>query len=332
VELSIVGAGAIGLNLGARLGRAGCEVLFVVLRPEVARAIEGDGVRITDPATGEHRQSAARAVVGPASAAARLERGPVLLCVRANQTESLAVSLARCAPNATLVSTQNDVDNEAKLALHFSSVIGMAVRQTCTLESDNVVRASGSGRVILGRHPRGTDAEVRELAQALERAGFDVGLSQEIAEDKWLKLCVNLTSPANALIRRQDHRSRAFVEIKARLLEEARAALDAAGIVARSCDGRDRSLDEEIRHQRSSLELGTSLRTLPLYNAVWAALRHQGKSLEADRYHQRIIDIARQHGTPATTHETMLRALLHAWKQRLGPECYGAEELLPGGA
>jgi hypothetical protein len=113
-------------------------------------------------------------------------------------------------------------------------------------------RAVGPGRLILGAHPRGAGPDVEALAQVLRAAGYDVGISQQIGEDRWLKLCVNLMSPPNALIRREDHTTRAFVEIKARLLEEARAVLAAAGIEARSGDGRDRSLAEEITCRRRS--------------------------------------------------------------------------------
>ena len=39
MKLVVLGAGSVGLNLGARLSRAGCEVHFVVRSPEVAYAI-----------------------------------------------------------------------------------------------------------------------------------------------------------------------------------------------------------------------------------------------------------------------------------------------------
>ncbi len=328
-RVSVVGAGAVGLNLGARLARSGCDVLFVTRRAQVAAAIEADGVTVADPTSHARWRSRARAVSGIERAGPALGQGPVLLCVRAEETAAVAASLAGCAPGATLVSAQNDVDNEPLLARYFGSVIGMVVRQTCTREGETSILAAGRGRLILGRHATGVDRATRELAGTFEGAGFDVGLSEKIADDKWLKLCVNLMSPPNALIRKCDHRTRAFVEIKARLLEEARAALAAAGITARSCDGRDRSLEEEIRHQRESLGLGTSDRALPLYNAVWAALRDPRKSLEADRYHERILDLARTHDTAAPTHERMLHALLRARNLGLGPECYRAEELLP---
>lgn len=328
LEISIIGTGAVGLNLGARLACSGCDVLFVARRPEVARAIVSQGVFVIDPATGAEQHAPARAVTGIEAARGSLDRGPVLLCVRAPETAGLAPVIASCSPRATVVSAQNDVDNESNLARHVGSVIGMVVRQTCTVERDNAVLATGAGRVILGRHPSGVDTEVMDLAAQCGRAGFDVSLSEDIHADKWLKLTRNMLSSANALIRKSDHETREFVEIKARILEEARAALDSAGISTRSCDGRDRSLDEEIAHQRRSLELGTSARSLPLYNAVWAALRQPGKSLEADAYHRRVIALATRHGLRAPAHEVMLEAVVEAWRKRRGPERHGAAELL----
>jgi 2-dehydropantoate 2-reductase len=154
-----------------------------------------------------------------------------------------------------------------------------------------------------------------------------VGISSRIAEDRWLKLCVNLMSAPNALIRREDHDSPPFVEVKARLLEEAQAVLAATGIEARSCDGKDRSLDQEIRHQRESLERGTSARRLPLYNQVWSSLQSDAP-LEADGYHQRILELAAARGLRAPTHARVLEKLIEAKTGRRGPECLQAAELL----
>jgi ketopantoate reductase len=138
---------------------------------------------------------------------------------------------------------------------------------------------------------------------------------------------MNLMSAPNALIRRSDHTTRAFVEIKARLLEEARAALFAAGIEARSCDGRDRSLAEEIAWQRASLERGESARSLPLYNQVWSALRGGGP-LEADAYHRRILDLAGHNGVPAPVNTRVLEILLRQAASGVGPESVAAAEIL----
>ncbi|HVP27726.1 MAG TPA: 2-dehydropantoate 2-reductase N-terminal domain-containing protein [Myxococcota bacterium] len=326
----VLGAGAVGLSLGARLAAAGVPVLFVVRRAEVARAIEREGVRVEDPGSGEVIRARAEAIPGIELAAARLrdpEAGPILICVRANDTEEVADRLVRVAPEATVCSVQNHVDNEDLLAERFERVLGAVWRQTCTRIDLHAVTALGRGRVIVGLHPEGRGRDVEALAASLRRAGFDVAVSDHIVEDKWLKLCVNLMSAPNALVHPDEHETEAFVETKARVLEEARAVLAAAHVSARSCDGRDRSLDEEIAFQRASLARGTSARRLPVYNQIWAALRDR-RAIEGDRYHRLIIDLGRRAGVPTPVNARVLAALEHAAQTGTGPESMGAEELL----
>ncbi len=328
--LVIYGAGAVGLVVGARLARAGSPVLFVTRRPEAARRIQEHGVRIEDPATGRAFEQRIEAVCGIEAVAERIEAGPVLFCMRSADTAAAARALAAVAPETTVASLQNDVDNEPALAAEFREVIGGCVRQTSTRTAENVAVAVGEGRVPIGLWPDGDTPAAHGLADALRRAGYDAPISTRIIDDKWLKLCVNLMSAPNAMIRREDHATRAFVEVKARLLEEARAILLAAGIPARSCDGRDRSLDQEIASQRESLTLGTSARALPVYNQVWAALRGGGH-VEADRYHRRMLELAAANGVFAPQNQRVLAALERAVRERTGPERLGAQELLASG-
>ena len=87
--------------------------------------------------------------------------------------------------------------------------------------------ALGAGRLVFGAHPDADRCppplarEIDALQADFAAAGFDVAVSPRIAEDKWLKLCVNLMSVPNALIHPDEHTTADFVEIKARLLEEA---------------------------------------------------------------------------------------------------------------
>jgi 2-dehydropantoate 2-reductase len=324
---TVVGAGSVGLTLAARLARAGLPVRLVTRDAGSAGRLESDGIRVEDPASGERWRAPVRAVAGIENAELQGTNRPLLICVRATNTEALASRLAALAPGIAVVSVQNGVDNDALLAKYFPRVIGAVWRQTCTRVEPDLVRFTGRGRVVIGLHPHGSAPQVDGLAQDLRQAGFDVGISPRIAGDRWLKLCVNLMSAPNALIRREDHRSQPFVEVKARLLEEAREVLTAHGIEARSCDGRDRSLDEEIRHQRESLESGTSARRIPLYNQVWSSLRSDAP-LEADAYHQRILELAAAHGIRAPTNERVLEKLIEAKSGQRGPECFSAAELL----
>jgi 2-dehydropantoate 2-reductase len=323
----VYGAGAVGLVVGARLASAGLPVLLVTRRPNAARCIQMAGIRIEDPSSGQRLEQRVAAVCGIEAAAAQIASQPVLFCMRSPDTAEAARALSAVAPRATVASLQNDVDNEPLLAASFTRVIGGCVRQASTRTADNTAVCVGAGRIVIGAWPAADAPDVDVLASALRRAGYDVGVSARILEDKWLKLCVNLMSAPNALIRREDHATRAFVEIKARLLEEARAVLLAAGIRASSCDGRDRSLEQEIVHQRESLALGTSARRLPVYNQVWAALRHGGP-VEADRYHRRVLALAAAHEISAPQNARVLAALERALCDGRGPERLAAAELL----
>jgi 2-dehydropantoate 2-reductase len=327
VQIGIVGAGAVGLALGARLSHAGTRVTFVVRRPEVAQRLRASGVRHSDPASDVTWSAPVGAVTSTEGADALVDAAALIFCTRARDLTATAEPLAQRLPHVLAVSGQNGVDSEAELTTCFSQVAGLVVRQTCTRVADDTVRALGSGRMVLGPVTGDCAGAVAGLAERLRSAGYDVGLSPEISRDKWLKLCVNLMSAPNALVRREDHTSEVFVEVKARLLEEAQRVLAAAGIDAGSCDGRDRDLDAEIAHQRAALERGDSARDLPLYNAVWTALR-TGVALEADRYHQRILELAQAHGLAAPTNERVLIALMRAAEEGRGPESIGASELL----
>ena len=325
--LTIVGAGAVGLVMGGRLAHYGTPVLFITRSPEAAAALTASGVCVGYPATGEEIHAQVDAIAGMKNAVRQIGDGPVLLCVRGSQVSDAADDLLGVAPNVAVVCWQNDVGNEEKLARRFERVVGGVVRLTSTRTSASSAVAAGKGRLILGDFPGGVGRDTEVLAEKLRTAGYDVGVSERIQEDKWLKLCINLMSAPNALIQREDHASRAFVEIKARLLEEAKAVVEIAGIATNSCDGRDRSLAVEIEFQRSALTRGDSARPLPIYNQVWSALRHGGP-LEADDYHRRILDLAARHGLQAPQNERILAALERAARDELGPESMGADELL----
>lgn len=334
MRVLLIGAGSVGLVLGARLARAGARVRYVVRRPEQAAALRS-GIFVRDPASGETLNAPVEAQFG-------FEPDPeltwdyVLVCVRASDTSRIAPALSSRFAAVPVVCVQNDVDNEATLTPGCRHVLGAVWRQTCTRQDDRSVVALGTPRIIVGAYPEGVTEATERLVRWLDRAGCSASASAQIQRDKWLKLCVNLMSAPNALVRPDDHATYAFVEGKARLLEEAEAVLAAAGIDAGSCDGKDRSLDAEITFVRASLARGTSARRIPVYNQVWRALTEQratdGRAtsgLEADRYHQRFCVLGKQLGIATPVNERVLGALNLAWQDRRGPECLSASELFP---
>jgi 2-dehydropantoate 2-reductase len=325
--IAIVGAGSVGLVLAGRLAAAGLRVCLHVRRPEAATALREQGITLEEPASGARTRMRVDAVAAPP-----LDReGPVFVCVRGADTEAAAAALAARSPRALPVNVQNGVEGDAVLARRFAHVVGAVWRLTCTRVGATRVRAPTGGRIVLGVHgdeaPREVHCCVSALAEVLRDAGLDVGVSSRIAEDRWLKLCVNLMSSANALVPQAQHATAAFVAGKTRLLEEARAVLAAAGISTRSCDGRDRSLDEEIEHQRGALARGDAARRLPLYNDTWRALA-EDLPLETAAFHRTIVSLGVRHGVPTPLNERVLGHLERAGRERLGPECVPVETLL----
>jgi 2-dehydropantoate 2-reductase len=329
LTIAIWGAGAVGLVLGARLTRAGEDVVFVCRRAKSAREIAARGVGFEDLVSGEKFRVPARALSVDEVTAGDLGAATVLVCTRGPSLPEACEQLAALGGARDVACVTNGIDPEAAAARHFDRVVGVVYRQTCTRVEPGAAVSVGGGRAVVGAYPEGRSSAADAVAARLIDAGYDVGVSSRLAEDRWLKLCVNLMSSPNALIRRGDHQGQAFVEIKTRLLEEAQAVLAAAGLTARSCDGRDRSLTDEIEFQRTALERGQSGRALPLYNQVWSALRHGGP-LEADAYHREILERAAHHGISAPMNRQVLDTLERTARQELGPEREVAEDLLAG--
>jgi 2-dehydropantoate 2-reductase len=235
--------------------------------------------------------------------------GTILLCVHAPDIAELCARW----PGRTVVTWQNGVESE-RVAARWCRVIGGVWRTTCTLAEPGVALFTRRGRVVVGRHPQGVDDEVLALADDLRAADLDVGVSAQIAGDKWLKLFLNLTSAPHALIRKQDHVRPEFGSLKAALLEEARDVFAAAGVVARSGDGRDLSLDEEIERHRQG---GTRRR--PVHNMTWRQLSLGRRPKEL--YHDVIVRLA---GGRAPRNAAMLELTRRAAR----PEGYTVDEVL----
>jgi len=278
---TVFGAGSVGTVLAALLADAGVPVALAGRGAVPDLEIEGDEetVRARVPVVAE-------------------PVGAILLCVHEPDVAELCARW----PGRTVVTFQNGVRAE-EIAARSCDVVGAVWRMTCTLVRPGAARFTRRGRVIVGR---------ADVAADLARAGLDVAVSDDIARDKWLKLFVNLTSAPNALIRRDEHDRPEFGAVKARLLEEARDVYRAAGVDARSCDGKDPSLDEEIERQRR----GGGGRARPVFNGTWRQLARGRRPKEL--YHDTILALAARGGREAPANAASLDLLLRA----TAPECY----------
>ena len=219
MKIAVVGAGAIGGYLGAKLSMAGEDVTFIARNRNLA-AIQANGFKlILEDGTQAHAPHA-RAVQKPA------EAGPqdaVLLTVKAHQVAELLPDLRGLFGPKTMVVTMingvpwwyfqrlggawdgqvlESVDPGGLIAAQIESerIIGSVVYPAAELVEPGVVRVIEGNRFTLGELDGSRSERIDALSQAMIRAGFKSPVSKDIRGEIWVKLWGNLSfNPISAL-------------------------------------------------------------------------------------------------------------------------------------
>jgi 2-dehydropantoate 2-reductase len=256
MKIAIVGAGAIGGLLGARLSLAGEDVAFIA-RHRNLLAIEQHGIRLVESDGRELHAPRVRA------SAEGSEAGPqdaVLLAVKAHQVqEALPALQGLFGPATAVVSMSNglpwwyfqrlpgrfrdqvlesvDPGGAIGAAIAPERVIGSVVYAAAELVEPGKVRAVEGNRFLLGEPDGRQSARIEALAEVLQRAGFEAPITKDIRGEIWLKLWGNLCfNPVSALSHAtlegicRDPDGRALVEA---MMKEARAVAKKLGVVLR---------------------------------------------------------------------------------------------------
>jgi 2-dehydropantoate 2-reductase len=219
MRICVVGAGAIGGYLGAKLALAGEEVTFVA-RNRNLEAINAHGFKLQLEDGSEQQARGVRAVQRYADAG---EQDAVLLTVKAHQVRDLLPDLRALFGPRTMVVTMingipwwyfhklagphegrtlESVDPGGLLATHIEPerVIGSVVYPAAELVAPGMVKVIEGNRFTLGE-PDGTRSErIETLSGALMRAGFKAPVAKDIRSELWVKLWGNLSfNPISAL-------------------------------------------------------------------------------------------------------------------------------------
>jgi 2-dehydropantoate 2-reductase len=219
MKIAVVGAGAIGGYLGAKLARAGEEVTFIA-RNRNLEAINARGFRLILEDGSEEHAPTARAVQHMA------EAGPqdaVLITLKAHQVRDVLPGLRELFGAHTMVVTMingipwwyfhklagpyegrrlDSVDPGGVIAEHIEPgrIIGSVVYPASELVEPGVVRVIEGNRFTLGELDGERSERVDALSQAMMRAGFKAPVSRDIRSELWIKLWGNLSfNPISAL-------------------------------------------------------------------------------------------------------------------------------------
>jgi 2-dehydropantoate 2-reductase len=215
----IVGAGAIGGYIGARLARAGADVVLHARGPHL-RAMETQGLRVIS-ADGDFevrpQVSGDLAAIGPADV--------VFLGVKAHSLTALAPALAPLlGPDTVVVSTQNgipwwyfqhcggeleglrlervDPGGVIAAAIEPRRVVGSLAYFATDIVEPGVIRHTEGNRISFGE-PDGSKSErARRIAESLIAAGFRCPVTPRFRHEVWVKLLGNVAfNPISALTR-----------------------------------------------------------------------------------------------------------------------------------
>ena len=308
MKYTIVGAGAIGGYLGAKLALAGEEVTFIARNRNLA-AINARGMTLHLPDGTTEQAKNVRAVQNAA------EAGPqdaVLLTTKAHQLLDLVPGMqALFGPETMVVSMVNgipwwyfqklggayeaqqlrsvDPDGALSAGIDVKRIIGGIVYPAAELLEPGVIKVIEGNRFTLGELDNQRTPRIEALSKSMMAAGFKAPVSRDIRSEIWVKLWGNLTfNPVSAL-------SHATLEdictypltraLAQRMMEEAQRVGEKLGVTFKV------SVDQRIAGAQAVGAHKTSM----LQDV------EQGRALELEALLGSVVELARITDTPTPT-------------------------------
>ena len=300
----VLGAGAIGGVVGARLAQHGQEVLLIA-RGAHYEAIRDRGLRLESP---DEATNIRIPVVDHPSNITWTSDDILLLATKTQDTEPALDSLEAAPRSLPVFCAQNGVANERMASERFDNVYGTFVwcpADYLTPGSVQVWCAPTSGILHVGRFPSGSDETAEAVAAAFRGSTFIAGAKPDIMRWKYRKLLSNLGNAVDALCGTAARGS----GIAQRARREGIACFEAAGISFIADDEEDaRKLERQVQPRTIG---GVERRG----GSSWQSLERRLGTIETDYLNGEIVRIGRAHGVP-----TPVNALLQYLSQRVARE------------
>lgn len=326
MRIAVIGAGAIGGYVGARLAFAGEEVTFVV-RGANLEAIRRDGITLIDADGTRH---IARNVAATDDYSAAGPQDVVILAVKAHQLPGIAPKVpALFGPDTVVVTMQNgipywyfhrhagvledtrvcsvDATGVTGQCIPPERVVGCVVYPAAELVAPGVIRHIEGTRFPVGELDGSTTGRVVRISLAFERAGLKTPILDDIRAEIWLKLWGNLSfNPISALTRAtllDICRHNGTRDLAAAMMSEAQAVAEKLGITFRVSLERRIAGAEKVGHHKTSM-----LQDI-----------EAGRTTEIDALVGAVIELGQLTGTP-TPHISAVYALAQLLSDRVAAE------------
>ena len=217
MNITVIGAGAIGGHIAAKLAAAG-ESVKVVARGEHLKAIRERGLKLK-----ENGEDIVARVEAPDPIADGGGADLIVLGVKAHQLAPIAAEVASIvAPTTTIMTTQNgipwwyffkhggryegvrleSVDPGGVIASHLpiDAVVAAIIYQAAEIESPGIIRHVEGHRLPLAEIDGAKTERIAALSELFTKAGFKSPALSDVRSEIWMKLWGNLTfNPVSAL-------------------------------------------------------------------------------------------------------------------------------------
>lgn len=212
-RVCVVGAGAIGGWMAARLADAGCHISMLA-RGATLQALQQCGLQCDE---------VRHTVTASANASELGVQDLVVVAVKAPALLEVARRIGPLiGPHTVVLTAMNgvpwwffqdfggawqgqslqavDPGGEIAEAIPSANVIGCVVHASCAVDAPGVIRHHFGNGLIIGEPSGQATERVQALADLLTRAGFAATISSQIQKDVWYKLWGNMTvNPISAL-------------------------------------------------------------------------------------------------------------------------------------
>ena len=278
MKIAVIGAGAIGGLVGAKLALAGEDVTFIVRGDNLA-AIAERGMRLI---ASDGSQQIARNVVATDRYDQAGPQDVVILAMKAHQLEAVALDVPRLfGPQTVVVTMQNgipywyfhrhggalegtivrSVDPEGLVSARIPAtrVLGCVVYPASELVAPGVVRHIEGDRFPVGELDGSVSERAQRVSACFTAAGFKAPVLDNIRAEMWLKLWGNLSfNPISGL----SHSTLSDIcrfppsrELAAEMMREAQAVAHKLGIEFRvTLEKRIAGAEKVGKHKTSMLQ------------------------------------------------------------------------------
>jgi 2-dehydropantoate 2-reductase len=308
----VLGIGAVGGTIAARLADAGHDVLALARGDHAARVREA-GLRLDGPGG---------PVVVRLPVVERPERLPLgpgdvlVLATKSQHTAGLLDQLPAVARDLPLLCAQNGVSNEREALRRHGDVHGVCVMLPAlhTRPGRVAVFTEPSAVLEVGRATGGHDGVDERVAADFSAAGLLTRARDDVMAYKHRKLLTNLGNAVQALLGTEldEDGTATMREIDRRAVEEGERVLRLAGAPLLGAEEWDRDVRSHLRLvEVPGVERGGG--------STWQSLVRGAGSVEADHLNGEIVLLARLTGSAAPVNEALRRAVVDAAREQRPP-------------